>query len=78
MRGEIEALEPGGLSGATEAAAAAIAAEFGHGPFEAELSARVVEVTVAAGGGAAREALTGQMPPGQAPPLLLRVPPPAL
>ena len=47
MRGEIEALEPGGLPGATEAVAAAIAAEFGQGPFEAQLSARVVEVTVA-------------------------------
>jgi SAM-dependent methyltransferase len=46
MRAEIEALEPGGLERATEAAAAAIAAAFGPGPFEAELSARVVEVTV--------------------------------
>ena len=41
MRAEIEALEPGGLDRATEAAAAAIAAEFGHGPFEAQLSAVV-------------------------------------
>jgi hypothetical protein len=46
MRAEIEALEPGGLARATEVAAAAIAAEFGHGPFEAPLSARIVEVTV--------------------------------
>jgi hypothetical protein len=46
MRAELEALEPGGLTRATAAAAAAIAAAFGHGPFEAQLSARVVEVTV--------------------------------
>jgi SAM-dependent methyltransferase len=46
MRAEIEALEPGGLERATEAAAAAMAAEFGPGPFEAQLSAVVAEVTV--------------------------------
>ncbi|TDH59384.1 methyltransferase domain-containing protein [Dankookia rubra] len=46
MRAEIEALEPGGLDRATAAAAAAIAAEYGPGPFEAPMSARVVEVTL--------------------------------
>lgn len=46
MRAEIEALEPGGLDRATEAATAAIAAEFGPGPFDAQLSAVVAEVTV--------------------------------
>ena len=52
MRAEIEALEPGGLARATEAAAAAIAAAFGPGPFEAVLSACVVEVTVRHGAAA--------------------------
>lgn len=43
MRAEIEALDPGGLEGATEAAAAAIATRFGDGPFEVLLQALVVE-----------------------------------
>jgi len=43
MRGEIEAVEPGGLQAATEAAAAEVARRFGPGPFEAPLQALVVE-----------------------------------
>ncbi|MFC7541660.1 hypothetical protein ACFQU2_22365 [Siccirubricoccus deserti] len=43
MRTELEALDPDGLPRATEAAAAAIAAQYGSGAFEAELSAFVVE-----------------------------------
>jgi SAM-dependent methyltransferase len=43
MGAEIEGLEPGGLSAATEAAAAAIAERFGSGPFEAPLRALVIE-----------------------------------
>jgi SAM-dependent methyltransferase len=45
MRTEIEALDPGGLPQATAAVAAAIAAQYGSGAFEAQLSALVVEVT---------------------------------
>lgn len=43
MRGEIEALEPGGLEAATDAAAAEIARRFGHAPFESPLQALVVD-----------------------------------
>lgn len=43
MRGEIEALGPGALERATGAAARAIAARFGEGPFEAPIQALVVE-----------------------------------
>ena len=44
MRGEIEAQAPGpaGLHAATEAAAAALAAEFGSGPIEAPMQALVI------------------------------------
>lgn len=44
MRGEIEARAPGpdGLQAATEAAAAALAAEFGGGPVEAPMQALVI------------------------------------
>src|SRR6185436_14315313 len=42
MRGEIEALDASGLEAATEAAAAAIRAEFGNGPIEAPMQALVV------------------------------------
>jgi SAM-dependent methyltransferase len=42
MRTELESLDPEGLERATAAAAAAIAAQFGSGAFEAELSALVV------------------------------------
>jgi SAM-dependent methyltransferase len=43
MRAEIEALEPGGLAGATEAVAEAVAARFGQGPFQVPLQALVAE-----------------------------------
>ena len=43
MRGEIETLDPGGLDGATGAAAAAVAARFGGGPVTASLQALVIE-----------------------------------
>ena len=43
MRAEIEALDPTGLQAATEAAAAAIAEQFGSGPFETTLRAVVIE-----------------------------------
>jgi SAM-dependent methyltransferase len=43
MSAEIEALEPGGLERATEAAASAIAERFGNEPFEPRLQALVVE-----------------------------------
>ena len=42
MRAEIEARAPQGLSAATEAAAAALAAEFGSGPIEATMQALIV------------------------------------
>ena len=44
MRGEIEAQAPGaaGLQAATDAAAAALAAEFGDGPIEAPMQALVI------------------------------------
>ena len=42
MRAEIEALSPQGLAAATEAAAAALAAEFGSGPIEAPTQALIV------------------------------------
>ena len=42
MRAEIEAHSPQGLSAATEAAAAALAAEFGSGPIEASMQALIV------------------------------------
>lgn len=44
MRAEIEALGPGTLDRATDAAAAAIEARFGVGPIEAPMQALVVEV----------------------------------
>lgn len=43
MRAEIEALDPAGLQPATEAAAAAIAEQFGSFPFEAPMRALVIE-----------------------------------
>jgi ubiquinone/menaquinone biosynthesis C-methylase UbiE len=43
MGAEIEAIEPGGLQAATEAAAAEIAERFGKGPFKSRLQALVVE-----------------------------------
>lgn len=43
MRAEIEALDPGGLEQATDAAAMAVAERFGEGPFEAPLQALVIE-----------------------------------
>jgi SAM-dependent methyltransferase len=43
MGAEIEGIDPGGLQAATEAVAALIAERFGKGPFEAPLSALVVE-----------------------------------
>jgi ubiquinone/menaquinone biosynthesis C-methylase UbiE len=42
MRAEIEARAPQGLPAATEAAAAALAAEFGTGPIEASMQALIV------------------------------------
>jgi len=42
MRAEIEARAPQGLSAATAAAAAAVAAEFGSGPIEAPMKALIV------------------------------------
>jgi ubiquinone/menaquinone biosynthesis C-methylase UbiE len=42
MRAEIEAHSPQGLPAATEAAAAALAAEFGSGPIEASMQALIV------------------------------------
>jgi len=41
LRSEIEARDPGRLAEATEAAAAAIAARFGHGPVEGKVQAHV-------------------------------------
>jgi hypothetical protein len=43
MRAEIEALDPGGLDAATDAAEAAVAARFGNGPFDVPLLALVTE-----------------------------------
>ena len=43
-RTEIEALEPGGLEAATQAAAAEIAGRFGNGAFDVPLHALVIEV----------------------------------
>ena len=37
MRAEIEAVDPGALQAATDAVAAAVAEEFGDGPFEVSL-----------------------------------------
>ncbi len=50
LKAEIEALEPGGLQAATDAAAAEISARFGPGPFSALLSALVIEATAPAAG----------------------------
>ncbi len=43
MRGEIDALDPGGLDAATGAAAAAVAVRFGDGPLTVPLQALVIE-----------------------------------
>jgi SAM-dependent methyltransferase len=43
MMAEIQALDPDGLDAATDAAASAIAARFGHGPFDVPLLALVVD-----------------------------------
>ena len=43
MRGELEALEPGGLEAATAAVAEAVSARFGPGPVETALLALVIE-----------------------------------
>lgn len=43
LRAEIEALDPGGLAAATQAAAATIAERFGAGAFETKLQALVIE-----------------------------------
>lgn len=43
MMAEIQALDPNGLDAATDAAASAIAARFGEGPFDVPLRALVVE-----------------------------------
>ena len=45
MRAEIEALDPGGLERATEAATAAVAERFGDGPFAVPLQALVIEAS---------------------------------
>jgi hypothetical protein len=45
MRAEIEALDPGGLERATDAAAVAVAERFGNGPFEVALQALVIEAS---------------------------------
>ena len=45
MSAEIEAVEPGGLAAATDAAAAAIAERCDSGPFEASLQALVIEAS---------------------------------
>ncbi len=42
MRGEIEAMDPSGLAGATETAEAALRATYGSGPIEAPMQAVVV------------------------------------
>lgn len=42
MRAEIETRAPQGLTAATEAAATALAAEFGSGPIEASMQALIV------------------------------------
>jgi SAM-dependent methyltransferase len=44
LRGEVEARDAAGLSKATDAAAAAIAAKFGNGPVDAKIQAIVVTV----------------------------------
>ena len=43
LHNEIEARDPSGLSAATDAAAAAIAARFGDGPIDARMHAHVIE-----------------------------------
>ncbi len=48
MRGEIEAMDPSGLAGATEAAEAALRAAYGAGPIEAPMQAVVVVARKAA------------------------------
>lgn len=42
MRNEIEARDPNGLDAATDAAAIAVAARFGHGPIDAQMQAHVI------------------------------------